>query len=102
MSEAHRTSCEVCREVYAETGPPCSDCYPGVHKYNAATVKIYGLCSDQLIVGPSGVVGMDGHFINWVMSRLGIAEHEQLDLSVDVRNLGNIIFSEQHKAADKK
>ncbi len=45
---------------------------------------------------------MDGHFINWIMDRLGVAESEQLDFSVDVRNLGNIVISEQHKASQEK
>lgn len=66
-----RLDCESCKAKYKigpwdseklkkekAKGPKCETCKPLIHADNAMAYGVYGLCSDQWIMGMSGPVGL--------------------------------------------
>lgn len=62
-------------------------CQPEVHRFNSSTIILYQACSDQVIVGPSGVIGLNDLAINNAMDRyFKVKKSDRLPLSLAVRD----------------
>jgi len=101
LSEVGRTSCKVCIAYYGEN-TPCDTCRPELKDVNVPYFVLYNYCQDQVIMGPSGPVSLDGHFIRQGMEDYQIDKDEHIEFSLAVRRIAGIIYNAQAEEAEKK
>ena len=80
---------------------PCGTCFPGIHKYNYAAVKIYQLCSEQYVSLPGGVAGLDLNAVNTVMDWHDMDKEERPEMYEKIQTITGQVIKECREEADK-
>lgn len=85
-----------------EKPTPCETCRPKLLKDSQPYLSLYDLCGDQLLVGPSGAIGLNYLAVEKLAIRAGVPEDEILDFYEKVRYISTVVINEQHKDAEAK
>ena len=89
--------CGPCKEAFEEGLTPCTSCQPWVHPYNVDVLHLYRACSDQVLSGPSGAIGLNDIAINVAMDNyFKVEKRHKLALSSSVRQLFSYILKDQN------
>jgi hypothetical protein len=101
LSEVGRTSCEICIQQMGirDMDTPCETCRPELKKFNEPYFALFNYCQDQVIMGYSGPVALDGNFINTAMNDHHIDQDERVEFSLAVRKIGRTIFNARAEEA---
>ena len=81
---------------------PCGTCFPGIHKYNLAAVKIYQLCSEQYVTLPSGVSGLNVIAVNTVMDWYKVDKEDRPELFEKVQIITGKVIEDCREEAENK
>ena len=78
---------------------PCDGCRPELKKFNEPYFSLFHYCQDQVIMGYSGPVALDGNFINDAMVDHQIDQDERIEFSLAVRKIARVIFNARAEEA---
>lgn len=78
---------------------PCDACRPELKKFNEPYFTLFHYCQDQVIMGQSGPVALEGNFINTAMDDHYIDKDERVEFSLAVRKIGRTIFNARAEEA---
>lgn len=99
-----RQPCEDCVKVWqAYNKPtPCEGCKPTALEDSQPYLLLYSLCSDQLIVGANGAIGLNFLAVERIAKLAGVEEVELLDFYENIRFINTIVLNEQYKDNKRK
>ena len=99
-----RTSCSDCVKVWQayDKPTPCKTCLPPTLEINQPFLELYSYCSDQLIMGPSGGIGLNLLAVDRAMDFFEIDEGERKEFYSVVRRICSEVLQVQYKDQEAK